>query len=351
MLGRGTFNGPGGPHDRWLIPATAGGSMGAEHMLSEKMRLGIVDRSRVLGLTRDGVTRSGVVVATVTAREAPAGAGRLSGITLAMNGGDHDPSCAVATDPSCDGGGYDGYTVEVVHRMGYDSFTPDSGVLLSKTKDRDVAPFIWVIDAHPEDIAKVDFVAPGGTPRKMAIGDYRQLSDALFHAGAGPGNRNEYVDRGNRLHFYVLGIERDRSGILSYTVAIRSLDAGTQRRGVRLAPGTGVASPWRGWVRCSLPLYDTGAPGTPPYGDSDVYRLSATAHGRGWSAWLPNDFATAKAGGRATVTVYAGHTAGAARSGTVSLTAASESDPAKKATTVCEVTGRPGDAAGPVPTS
>ena len=59
MLSRGTFNGPGGPHSRWLIPATAGGSMGAQHMLRNKIKLGIVDPSNVLNLTRDGVAGSG----------------------------------------------------------------------------------------------------------------------------------------------------------------------------------------------------------------------------------------------------------------------------------------------------
>ena len=51
------------------------------------------------------------------------------------------PACNAATDPFCDGGGYDNYTLEVVDRMGSDSFTPDSGVLLAKTKNADAAPF------------------------------------------------------------------------------------------------------------------------------------------------------------------------------------------------------------------
>ncbi|HEY0536847.1 MAG TPA: M6 family metalloprotease domain-containing protein [Actinoallomurus sp.] len=340
MLSRGTFNGPGGPHSRWLVPGTAGSSMGAQHMLREKVKLGIVDPSNVLNLTRDGVTQSGVVVARVKAREVQAASGELAGVNVAMNGGDQDAPCDVSTDALCDGGGYNNYTVEVVDRMGYDSFTPDSGVLLSKTKDRDAAPFIWVIDAHPEDIDKVDFVLPNGTPQKMTIGDYRQLSDALFHAGADSGSQYEYVDQANRLHFYVLDLVRDKSGVLSYTVAVRSLDgAGTQRRGVRLSPGVAVAAPQRGWAKCALPLTNTGTAGTAPYGDGDVYRLSATASGRGWSAWLPNALTTAKAGRRATVNVYAKHTAGAAHLGQVKVTATSESDPTKKATAICAVVG------------
>ena len=100
-----------------------------------------------------------------------------------------------------------------------------------------------------------------------------------------------------------------------------------------------MAAPQHGYAKCALPLRNTGTAGTAPYTDADVYRLSATASGRGRSAWLPNDLATAKAGQQATVQVYAKHAAGAARLGTVKLTATSESDPTKKATTTCAVIG------------
>jgi hypothetical protein len=106
-----------------------------------------------------------MVVARVTARSVEPGKGGLAGINVKLGeGGDKSPACDTGTDPLCDGGGYDNYTVEVVDRMGTDSFTPDSGVLLAKTKDRDRAPFIWVEDANPQDIDKVDFVLPDGTP-------------------------------------------------------------------------------------------------------------------------------------------------------------------------------------------
>ena len=60
---------------------------------------------------------------------------------------------------------------------------------------------------------------------KLGIaGDVLQLSDALFHAGTGSGSRFEYVDTRNRLHFYVLDRRRDSKGVLSYEVAVRSLD-------------------------------------------------------------------------------------------------------------------------------
>ena len=41
------------------IPATGGGSMGAQHMLRNKMKLGIVDERHVLRLSREALADSG----------------------------------------------------------------------------------------------------------------------------------------------------------------------------------------------------------------------------------------------------------------------------------------------------
>ncbi|MBU2668108.1 M6 family metalloprotease domain-containing protein [Actinoplanes bogorensis] len=309
MLSRGTFNGPGGPHSRWLIPGTAGSSMGAQHMLRNKMKLGIA--GPVLNLSRDALATSGLVVTQVTARSAGSG-----GINVTLDGGDRSPAC---NDPLCDGGGYDNYTLEVVDRMGFDSFTPDSGVLLAKTKNADAAPFIWTIDANPQDIDKVDFVLPDGTPQKMTIGDYRQLSDALFHAGTGSGSRFEYVDTANRLHFYVLDRSRNRKGVLSYDVAVRSLDgAGPATRAVRAFPATARRDS-AGWARCTIPVRNTGAA-------TDVFRVTAPG------ASLPRTVTAVPAGRSSTVDVWL---FGRNRA---SVTVTSESDSAATATTTCRVT-------------
>ncbi|MCC4314335.1 M6 family metalloprotease domain-containing protein [Streptomyces malaysiensis] len=346
MLSRGSFNGPGGPHTRWQIPATAGGSMGSQHVLRDKLKLGIVDEKNVLRLDRDALKGSGLVVARVTARSAPPGEKGLAGVNITM-GEDLSAPCDNATDPLCDGGGYDNYTVEVVDRMGMDSFTPDHGVLLTKTKDKDRAPFAWVVDAHPEDIDMVDFERPDGTTQKITMGDYRQLSDALFHAGADSGSQYEYIDQANRLHFYVLDLKRDRSGVLSYTIAVKSLDgAGPQRRGLALHRGEAKGDASRSRAVCTFGLDNTGratggGAATPATSvDSDVYRLSAKAVGRGWSAWLPNRLATARAGGSVDVEVAVAAGKGAERHGAVVLTARSESDPHRTAKALCRLSGR-----------
>jgi hypothetical protein len=200
-----------------------------------------------------------------------------------------------------------------------------------------------VIDANPQHIGMTDYVLPDGTKVPITIGDYRQLSDALFHAGTNSGSEYEYVDAANRLHFYITNVHRDGSGVLSYTVAIKSLDgAGPAKRGVRVLPTVGV--PAQGVVTCTFPLTNTGktaaAAGQHPedvssYLNADVYRLSAKADGRGWSVNLPNALATAKTGQTINVPIQALHTTNAATLGRLSLTATSESDPTKHSTATC----------------
>jgi M6 family metalloprotease-like protein len=348
MLSRGTFNGPGGPHSRWTIPPTAGASMGAQHMLRNKMKLGIVDDQNVLQLSREALGSSGMVIAKITARVVQPGPNDLSGVNIALGTGDLSPACDTDTDPFCDGGGYNNYTVEVVDRMGADSFTPDSGVLLAKTKNQDAAPFEWVIDANPQNINMTDYVLPDGTQVPITIGDYRQLSDSLFHAGTNSGSEYEYTDEANRLHFYVLDVKRDKKGVLSYTVAIRSLDgAGPQRHGVKVLPTFGLPDR-SGLTTCRFPVFNTGraaaAGGHPEdvskYLKGDVYRVEATVDGRGWTVDVPNALATASFGDYVQVPVYAKKSGNGPLVATVKFTATSESDPAKKATSTCTVVGR-----------
>ncbi|MFC6084278.1 M6 family metalloprotease domain-containing protein [Sphaerisporangium aureirubrum] len=348
MLSRGSFNGPGGPHSRWLIPPTGGGSMGAQHMLRNKIKLNMVDEGNVLRLTREALAQSGLVVAKVTARTVQPGASGLAGVNVVLGGGDLSPACDVNTDALCDGGGYQNYTVEVVDRMGADSFTPDSGVLVAKTKDQDRAPFEWVIDANPQDIGMTDYVLPDETAVPITIGDYRQLSDALFHAGTGSGSEFEHVDQANRLHFYIIGKHRDKKGILSYTVAVRSLDgAGPQRRGVKLLP-TATITKGTDWATCQFPLTNTGKKATPQgehpedvsaYLNSDVYRLSASTSTKGWTTWTPNQLTALEFGKTTLIPIEVQRTKTAPRLAKITLTATSESDPTKNSTTTCAAVG------------
>ena len=348
MLSRGSFNGPGGPHKRWLIPATKGATMGSQHPLRDKIKLGVIDKDQYLDLTREGLADSGMVTVHVVAREVAAGikGGKsgLNGVNVAMKTGDKEPHCDVVQDYRCDGGGYNNYTVEVVDRMGTDSFTPDSGVLLAKTKDVDASPFIWAIDANPQDIDTVDFVRPDGTKSMISLGDYRQLSDALFHAGTDSGSEYEFVDKPNILHFYVLDVQRDDEGVLSYTVAIKSLDGdGPHKRGVEVkdAHATVVDG---AIATCSFPVRNTGVAkdvsGTQPedvsqYVASDVYRVSASVSG-GSSIWLPRKIVGIDNGKTVNVDVRVAPESFDA-AGKVTLTVVSESDASAKGTATCSL--------------
>jgi M6 family metalloprotease-like protein len=315
IMDRGSFNGPGGPHRRWVVPAAEGASMPAGLMLRSKIRFNFLADSAVLGLTRSGLAASGIAVVQVTARAVDPGPGAVAGMVVALDGDapqDRTPADDRNANPLSAGQPvYNFYSVEVVQRIGYDSFTPDNGVLIAKNKNNEGNTcgyncFTWVIDAHPEDIRMEDFKRPNGEPVMRTIADYRQLNDALFHAGLNSGSQYEWEDTPNRLHFYVVDIQKDARGILSYTVAVRSLDgAGPAARGVALAAGQA----------CAFTLTNTGAAGY------DVYRLSVTQG----SGQLRNRLAAVKAGESQQVPVYA-------PAGAVTLKAVSESDPTKIAT-------------------
>ena len=122
---------------------------------------------------------------------------------------------------------WNNYTVEVVQRIGNDSFTPDNGVLLAKNKDNESNScgyrcFTWVIDANPQDINVVDFKKPDGTVVMRTPADYRQLNDALFHAPTEPGSISQWKDEANGLQFTVTEVKRNKDGILSYVVRVEA---------------------------------------------------------------------------------------------------------------------------------
>src|SRR4051795_12484590 len=360
MMSRGSFNGAGGQHSRYLIPPTAGGSLGSQHNLRNKRFLNFITDNDMLRLNRDGLAKSGMAVADVTAREKAPTAGEITGVNVALDGtGDNEPPCYInnqLTTPNCDGvsrnaagtigNKWNNYTMEVVQQIGSDSFDPGHGVLISKTKNGSgscgsFSCFVWVVDSHPDDINQVDFVDAFGTPHLATIGDERQKNDGSFNAGLGSGSTYEAADAANRLLFYIINKRTDFQGILHYTVAVRSLDgSGPQTRGVSLgAPALGSD---QGFSTCTFNLKNTGAAAAVPAGthpqdaaaylSSDVYRLSTTATGTGWNAYVKNALTSAKFGDTVSVPVYIEKGTG---SGTVTLNAVSESDPTKTASSVC----------------
>ncbi len=360
MMDRGCFNGPGGPHKRWVVPPTQGAAMPAGLMVKNRLENGFITEDQLLRLNREGLARTGLAVAEVTARAVDPLPGTFAGITVRLDGsepGDRTPPDDPATNPLSPGiPNYNFYSLEVVQRIGYDSFTPDNGVLIAKNKDnlrgRNGGPnafnsYIWVIDAHPEDIDMTDYVKPNGEKVMRTIADYRQLNDALFHAGLDSGSQFEWEDPLNRLHFYVIDTRKNAQGILSYSLAVRSLDGpGPHERGVDLkAPSNlKVKSPN---TPVTFTLNNTGTAGeTDPsvhpadvrvFLNSDVYRLSASVEGEGWTVQMLNGLAAVRYGESQEATVYVSHTSGSTPSAVVTLQAVSESDPSKTSMAKVEV--------------
>jgi M6 family metalloprotease-like protein len=303
LMSRGSFNGPGGPHTRWMVPSPLGASAPSHHMLRNKIKQGFLDQDQYLSLNRDELAQTGPVFADILAREVPTGEefGRtgLHGIQIAME--DLTPANSLKDDWRADmqrgAKWYNNYTIEVVDRVGYDSFAPDAGVLLAKTKNTESAPNIWVIDSHQEDINQVDFKRPDGTEAKMSKGDFQQLADSLFKAGTADGVVSEYKDEHNRLHFYVLEKKVDKQGALSYRVGVRHMDgAGSYKRGVQAVRGSEeFAVPGR------VAVYNFNVTNT---GEAtDLFRLNAKTEA-GWELHLEHNVIEVKAGETVQIPVY-----------------------------------------------
>ena len=354
MMDRGSFNGPGGPHRRWVVPAAEGASMPAGLMLRNRLAMGLLPATRVVQVTRTALSSSGPVVATLTARAVEPAPGEWAGLIVKLDGDppqDRTLPCDRDADPLCAGDPvFNNYSVEAVQRIGYDSFTPDSGVLIAKNKDRQTDScgygcHAWAIDAHPKDINLVDFVKPNGDRVMRSMADYRQLNDALFHAGLRSGSQYEWRDEANRLHFYVIERRAGATGVLSYVVAVRSLDGpGPRARGLKAdAPPAARANGGRPSYSVtvtntgSVPERTAGQPAPASVFGSDIYRVSVEATGAGWEADVQNALVAVRPGEAARVPVFARRTSGRAASARVTVSVVSESDPTLRATTVTEV--------------
>src|SRR3990172_5689620 len=68
MMDRGSFNGPGGPHRRWVVPAAEGASMPAGLMLRNRLALELLSIDQGVPGNRNSLSASGPVVTTLTAR-------------------------------------------------------------------------------------------------------------------------------------------------------------------------------------------------------------------------------------------------------------------------------------------
>jgi M6 family metalloprotease-like protein len=345
LMSRGSFNGPAGPHTRWMVLPTLGGSAPAHHMLRNKIKQGFLSEDQYLNISRDELAKTGPVFTDILARAVPSGAefGRnaLHGINITME--DLTPKNSLEEDWRADmqrgEKWYNNYTVEVVDRVGFDSFTPDSGVLLAKTKNAESAPNIWVIDSHSEDINQVDFKRTDGTDAMYSKGDYRQLSDSLFKAGTADGVVSEYKDEHNRLHFYILKKKLDDQGVLSYRVAVRNMDgAGSYTRGVKAESSNAEFAAAGRVAAYYFKVTNTGEA-------ADLIRMNAKTEA-GWELILEHNVIEVQAGETVEVPVYVKIPQGGKKAQPVptnlTFTSKSETYPEKTAT----ITRRVGPGAG-----
>jgi hypothetical protein len=168
------------------------------------------------------------------------------------------------------------------------------------------------------------------------IADYRQLNDALFHAGLNSGSQFEWEDEANRLHFYIIDVKKNDEGILSYKIGVRSLDgSGLQKRdfNVTLPPVRKIKG-YTGYV--FFKVSNTGEPSatdtslhhqiTSRWLNGDIYRLSVKCEGTGYSALLLNELISLEPGETAEIPVYVSIDKGASRKAKVNLIIQSESD-------------------------
>jgi M6 family metalloprotease-like protein len=340
MMSRGTFNGPGGTHNRWQIPNAGGSALGPHHMVHFKQDLGVLQDSEQVLLDRGQLLDEGVAVASIKARSALPDGDQVA-FEVALDGGYTPGACEerIADDPGfwCPGGdNWENLSMEVVDTVGNDSFTPGHGVLLAQNRGPGF-PDVWMIDANPDDIGRIDYFRPDGTPVPVVRGDPRQLDDATFHAGTGSDSEFEYVDTFNDVHIYVLAAYRDKNGVLTYDVAARNLDgAGDLGRGAELS-NAAIHPVGASTALTTTQLTNTGEAGEGVF-DSDAYRVSVSVEGAGWDAHVPYEVVAVASGETVPVSAYASAGAGASESATVTVTAVSETDPNVSVTSETEVT-------------
>ncbi|MDR1791650.1 MAG: hypothetical protein LBR20_08410, partial [Propionibacteriaceae bacterium] len=348
ILSRGSFNGPGGTHERYHVPSLTGGAQPAGVPLRDKIWLKIIKEENLLTIDEADLDYAGSITTTVTSRAVQRD-GDTNGIYLVFDPVDGTEEYAAYADNSsgscrrtvtsyggatggipwrfdCDGGQFSGYTVEVIDRVGTDSFTPDSGVNISKAKlPNGSAPYIWTIDANPQDIGLTDYVMPDGTIVPVTRGDQRQLNDSLFHAGTNSGSAYEYVDPYNGLHFYITNMRRDAEDTLLYDVTIRStVNPGPQLRGVKVSDPVITGTVADDIVAFTYTITNTGGAVTDPLANYDIYRLTPSTLDRGWELITPEAIQVLKPGESKSVTVYAKKLANASTDVEVTLTVNSE---------------------------
>ena len=332
MMSRGSFNGPGGNHNRWQIPATQGATHGlaahaarqAAHGLPQARR-GAADRHHRARRDRAGVRRR-LGARDPARRRAPAAAGctascsRSAAATRRRRAPSRRTGAATAaatrttrsrsstawartrsrpTTASCSP-----RTRPPSSRRGSGSSTPTPRTSTRSTSGAPTAP-----------TSRSPRATTASSPTRCSTPAPARASSASTRTTA------------NRLHFYVLENNRDEDGVLSYRVAVRSLDGGGPgSRGVEVEERRG-----RRGARGTFRVTNTGSV-------EDLIRVEATT-ADGWATVVRSNVLDVPAGETVDVPVYVDVPEGATDATALTFTATSETDP--DASGVQDRDGRP----------
>jgi|GEM_PF-899798 len=202
LMSRGSFAGPFGDHARWTVPGIEAETVPVHFMQRQKEYNQFYDNNDVLTLSVQQLQGNTPLITEVVARNIPLNNNGFypqlekyglkspnyyKAIKLNFGSGVWaDQVSRKTTGFTWNRNAATGMTVEVVQRTGYDSFTPDDGVIIARNGG---SPFTHIIDSHLYDIAMIDYELNGEyTPYPMAHAT--QLFDAAFHAG------KSFVDSG-----------------------------------------------------------------------------------------------------------------------------------------------------------
>ena len=212
LMSRGSFAGPYGDHARWTAPGIEGGSVPVHFMQTNKQSSSCYDTGDVLTITNQQLAARTPLVAEIVARNIPLNNNKTTArpeglypwleadyglvspnyykaIRMTFGSSTWADQAGASGNVKSTGFTWNNTTasrmaVEVVQRTGYDSFVPDSGVIISRDNR--------VVDSHNYDIALIDYMIPDGiTLGGKVVDDYvsytvghaQQLYDTAFKAG------------------------------------------------------------------------------------------------------------------------------------------------------------------------
>jgi hypothetical protein len=227
IVSRGSFAGPFGDHARWMVPGVEAGTV-PTHLMQylKNIHQEYNDAGEVLEVKVEDLANGVPVVADIVPRNIPlandfypglAAYGLIPGdyykslkldfaYNLTGDWADKNPT-ATRGFVNTSGKRATNIYVEVVDQSGYDSFTHDYGVLLSRAYDNPrrtytggTSPSHQVIDSHLYDIAMIDYTL-GDKIEDYAtypIAHATQLADATFKAGVSYTDTGYYANKYKR---------------------------------------------------------------------------------------------------------------------------------------------------------